>query len=101
MQTYYCYTFHQEFVYAPWLLLISISDERYLFFFFQIILSFGSKPALANKENATLPDYLPEEDSPIRGLDKAVTKPGMVGDEDKQASWLSTAASFISSSFYW
>ncbi|KAJ8033347.1 Armadillo repeat-containing protein 1 [Holothuria leucospilota] len=67
----------------------------------EIILSFGSKPALANKENAALPDYLPEEDSPIRGLDKAVTKPGMVGDEDKQASWLSTAASFISSSFYW
>ncbi|XP_071836281.1 armadillo repeat-containing protein 1-like [Apostichopus japonicus] len=66
----------------------------------EIILSFGSKPALADKENTSLPEYLPEEDLPITGLDKAVTKPGLTCD-DQGGSWLSTAATFISNSFYW
>ncbi|PIK55982.1 putative armadillo repeat-containing protein 1 [Apostichopus japonicus] len=66
----------------------------------KIILSFGSKPALADKENTSLPEYLPEEDLPITGLDKAVTKPGLTCD-DQGGSWLSTAATFISNSFYW
>ncbi|XP_072170459.1 armadillo repeat-containing protein 1-like [Diadema setosum] len=63
----------------------------------EVILSFGANPALANKENDVLPDYLPEEDSPIK--DKAVKR---IGQPDKNSGgWLSAAASFISTNFYW
>ncbi|XP_033645323.1 armadillo repeat-containing protein 1-like [Asterias rubens] len=65
----------------------------------EVFLSFGANPATANKENNSLPDYLPEDDSPIKGLDKALSRKGQ-GDQ-QQTSWLSTAASFISTSFYW
>lgn len=52
-----------------------------------------------DKENTTLPDYLPEEvDSP-----KAHTKPlaRNKGDNKREGGWLSSAATFITNSFYW
>jgi hypothetical protein len=52
-----------------------------------------------DKENITLPDYLPEDvDSP-----KAHTKPlARNKDDTKKANgWLTSAASFITNSFYW
>ena len=63
------------------------------------MLSFGAAPATADKENDSRPDYLPEEDSPIKGLDKAMVHQGQA--EKPKPSWLSTAASLISTSFYW
>lgn len=66
----------------------------------EVILSFGANPALADKENDHLPAYLPEEDSPIRGRDKAVKRIGQ-DDEACNGGWLSAAASFISTNFYW
>ena len=65
-----------------------------------MVLSFGANPAAANKENDSLPDYLPEDDSPIKGADKAMKLHGK--EQDQQGSgWLSAAATFISTSFYW
>ena len=52
-----------------------------------------------DKENVTLPDYLPDDvDSP-----KAHTKPlARNKTEDKKAGgWLSSAANFLTNSFYW
>ncbi|XP_071965238.1 armadillo repeat-containing protein 1-like isoform X2 [Antedon mediterranea] len=66
----------------------------------EVTLTFGANPATMNKENVHLPAYLPEEDSPLRGLDKAVTRIDKQGDGDGRG-WLSSAASFISTNFYW
>ena len=66
---------------------------------FQKLVSFGSNMKEVDKENITLPDYLPEDvDSP-----KAHTKPlARNKDDTKKANgWLTSAASFITNSFYW
>ena len=66
---------------------------------FQKLVSFGSNMKEVDKENVTLPDYLPEDvDSP-----KAHTKPlARNKDDTKKANgWLTSAASFITNSFYW
>lgn len=63
------------------------------------LVSFGSNMKEVDKENVTLPDYLPEDvDSP-----KAHTKPlAQNKDDTKKANgWLTSAASFITNSFYW
>ena len=65
---------------------------------FQLFLSFGSHLREQDKENETeLPEYLPDDEQPIVD-DKAVSKPG---SEDKKGGWLSSAASFLTNSFYW
>ncbi|KAK7825082.1 hypothetical protein U0070_014839 [Myodes glareolus] len=51
------------------------------------------------EENTELPDYLPEDESPTKEQDKAVSRVG--SHPDGGASWLSTAANFLSRSFYW
>ena len=61
------------------------------------MLSFGANPAAANKENDSLPDYLPEDDSPVK--DKAVRLHGK--EQQEGGGWLSAAANLISTSFYW
>ncbi|XP_038047406.1 armadillo repeat-containing protein 1-like [Patiria miniata] len=66
----------------------------------EVLLSFGADPGTADKENRSRPDYLPEDDSPVKGLDKAMVRQGQM-DQQQKSSWLSTAASFISTSFYW
>ncbi|KAM3929878.1 armadillo repeat-containing protein 1-like [Leptodactylus fuscus] len=59
---------------------------------------------LACKENKEekdkcLPDYLPEEESPQKDLEKALTLPG--SKDESRGSWLNAAASFLSKTFYW
>ncbi|XP_033125783.1 armadillo repeat-containing protein 1-like [Anneissia japonica] len=66
----------------------------------EVMLTFGANPATVNKENDNLPKYLPEENSPLRGLDKAMTRINGPGSEESRG-WLSSAASFISTNFYW
>ncbi|XP_076014342.1 armadillo repeat-containing protein 1 [Genypterus blacodes] len=50
------------------------------------------------EENTDIPDYLPEEESPSEEHDKAVTRVGSITDG---MGWLSTAANFLTRSFYW
>ncbi|KAI8513165.1 Armadillo repeat-containing protein 1 [Branchiostoma belcheri] len=70
----------------------------------EVLLSFGAHPADANKENTALPDYLPEEDSPVKSDGFTLARSG----HDPQGGgrgWLSSAAgaavSYLSKSFYW
>ncbi|XP_051962098.1 armadillo repeat-containing protein 1-like [Xyrauchen texanus] len=51
------------------------------------------------EENSQLPDYLPEEESPETELDRAVSRTG--AKQDTSGSWLNTAASFLTKTFYW
>ncbi|XP_077022999.1 armadillo repeat-containing protein 1 isoform X2 [Tamandua tetradactyla] len=51
------------------------------------------------EQNTDLPDYLPEDESPTKEQDKAVSRVG--SHPEGGASWLSTAANFLSRSFYW
>ncbi|KAJ8275286.1 hypothetical protein COCON_G00099110 [Conger conger] len=51
------------------------------------------------QESPTLPDYLPEDESPERNMDKAVSRTTAKGDAG--GSWLNAAAGFLSKTFYW
>ncbi|KAG1961037.1 armadillo repeat containing 1, like [Pimephales promelas] len=51
------------------------------------------------EENSHLPDYLPEDESPEKELDRAVSRTG--AKQDAGGSWLNTAASFLTKTFYW
>ncbi|XP_068093542.1 armadillo repeat-containing protein 1 isoform X2 [Hyperolius riggenbachi] len=51
------------------------------------------------EQNTDLPDYLPEDESPMKEQDKAVSRVG--AHQDSASNWLSTAANFLSRSFYW
>lgn len=65
---------------------------------FQLFLSFGNHQKDLDKENeAELPDYLPDDEHHVVD-DKAISKPGT---EEKKGGWLSSAASFLTNSFYW
>lgn len=64
----------------------------------QLILPFQEDSAVLVEENTDIPDYLPEEESPSQEQDKAVTRVGSITDG---MGWLSTAANFLSRSFYW
>ncbi|KAL2085189.1 hypothetical protein ACEWY4_018509 [Coilia grayii] len=50
------------------------------------------------EENLDLPDYLPEDESPSQEPHKAVSRLGSMQDG---VGWLSTAANFLTRSFYW
>lgn len=72
---------------------------KYVFFVsVQLILPFQEDSAVLVEENTDIPDYLPEEESPSQEQDKAVTRVGSITDG---MGWLSTAANFLSRSFYW
>ncbi|XP_010864617.1 armadillo repeat-containing protein 1 [Esox lucius] len=64
----------------------------------ELIIPFSEECSVAMEKNVDLPDYLPEEESPSQEPDKAVTR---VGTGQDGASWLGTAANFLSRSFYW
>ncbi|KAK3091649.1 hypothetical protein FSP39_021555 [Pinctada imbricata] len=64
----------------------------------EVLLSFGN-PKDMDKENTTLPDYLPDDMDSPKGDSKSVARNKK--DDKKGSGWLSTAANFISSSFYW
>ncbi|XP_075059278.1 armadillo repeat-containing protein 1-like isoform X2 [Mixophyes fleayi] len=51
------------------------------------------------EKNLCLPDYFPEDESPQKGLEKAVTRP--VSKDENSGSWFNTAANFLSKTFYW
>ncbi|XP_006011235.1 armadillo repeat-containing protein 1 [Latimeria chalumnae] len=51
------------------------------------------------EQNTDLPDYLPEEESPSKEHDKAVSRVG--SKQEGGSGWLSSAANFLSRSFYW
>ncbi|KAJ8413358.1 hypothetical protein AAFF_G00093540 [Aldrovandia affinis] len=64
----------------------------------EVMVSFQDDTLVLVEENTDLPDYLPEEESPSKELDKAVSRVGSIQDG---AGWLSAAANFLSRSFYW
>ncbi|KAJ8376647.1 hypothetical protein SKAU_G00072270 [Synaphobranchus kaupii] len=64
----------------------------------EVMVPFQEDVLVMVEENTDLPDYLPEEESPSRGLDKAVSRVGSMQDG---SGWLSAAANFLSRSFYW
>ncbi|XP_054474368.1 armadillo repeat containing 1, like [Anoplopoma fimbria] len=52
------------------------------------------------QQNSALPDYLPEEEeSPEREVDRAISR--TKAKEDSSGSWLGSAASFLTKTFYW
>ncbi|XP_072553131.1 armadillo repeat containing 1, like [Salminus brasiliensis] len=51
------------------------------------------------EENSQLPDYLPEDESPEKELDRAVSR--TTAKQESSGSWLNTAASFLTKTFYW
>ncbi|XP_062323283.1 armadillo repeat containing 1, like [Osmerus eperlanus] len=51
------------------------------------------------QENGALPDYLPEEESPERDTDRAVSR--TTAKDDASGSWLNAAAGFLTKTFYW
>lgn len=66
--------------------------------FVQLMVPFQEDSAVLVEENTDIPDYLPEEESPSQEQDKAVTRVGSITDG---MGWLSTAANFLTRSFYW
>jgi len=67
-------------------------------FLLQLFLSFGSHPENMDKENdTTLPDYLPDEEDIVVD-DKALARDKT---HTRSGGWLSTAANFLTNSFYW
>ncbi|XP_048256244.1 armadillo repeat-containing protein 1-like [Haliotis cracherodii] len=65
----------------------------------ELFLSFRSLMEEAEKENSDMPSYLADDaDSPVID-DKAVARTAR--DEKKEGGWLSSAASFLTNSFYW
>ncbi|XP_069014442.1 armadillo repeat containing 1, like [Embiotoca jacksoni] len=51
------------------------------------------------QQNSALPDYLPEEESPEREVDRAISR--TTAKEDTSGSWLNAAAGFLTKTFYW
>ncbi|MGH0118116.1 UNVERIFIED_CONTAM: hypothetical protein FKN15_047195 [Acipenser sinensis] len=64
----------------------------------EVMISFEEDAPLEAEQNTDLPDYLPEEESPSKELDKAVSR---VGTKQDASGWLNTAANFLTRSFYW
>lgn len=51
------------------------------------------------EENHHLPNYLPEDESPEKETDRAVSR--TAAKQDNSGSWLNSAASFLTKTFYW
>uniref|UniRef100_A0A803KKR3 Armadillo repeat-containing protein 1 n=1 Tax=Xenopus tropicalis TaxID=8364 RepID=A0A803KKR3_XENTR len=64
----------------------------------ELLVAFQDSPVEV-EQNTDLPDYLPEDESPMKEQDKAVSRVG--AHQDGASNWLSTAANFLSRSFYW
>ncbi|KAL3868084.1 hypothetical protein ACJMK2_040921 [Sinanodonta woodiana] len=66
----------------------------------ELLVTFNAHSQELNKENnEELPEYLPDEEETVID-DKAVSRSGK-GGKKSGAGWLSTAASFLTNSFYW
>ncbi|XP_078317419.1 armadillo repeat-containing protein 1-like [Crassostrea virginica] len=64
----------------------------------ETLVPFGANPQDIDKENTTLPDYLPEDPDSPKADSRSVAR---VKKDDKKSGWLSSAASFLTNSFYW
>ncbi|XP_029309359.1 armadillo repeat-containing protein 1-like [Cottoperca gobio] len=64
----------------------------------EVLLPLAEDGSVEVEQNADLPDYLPEDESPSLEPDKAVTR---VGSGQDGNSWLGAATNFLSRSFYW
>ncbi|MED6265880.1 Armadillo repeat-containing protein 1, partial [Ilyodon furcidens] len=64
----------------------------------EVLIRFPDDSSVEVEQNADLPEYLPEEESPSQDPDKAVSR---VGSGQEGTSWLGAAANFLSRSFYW
>nr|XP_029512366.1 armadillo repeat-containing protein 1-like [Oncorhynchus nerka]XP_029512367.1 armadillo repeat-containing protein 1-like [Oncorhynchus nerka] len=51
------------------------------------------------EENVSIPDYLPEDESPESEMDRAVSR--TAAKDNTSGSWLGSAATFLTRSFYW
>ncbi|XP_075453536.1 armadillo repeat-containing protein 1-like [Ascaphus truei] len=51
------------------------------------------------EKNSYLPDYLPEEESPQKDMEKALTQTG--SKDETHGSWINAAANFLTKTFYW
>lgn len=51
------------------------------------------------EENVSIPDYLPEDESPESETDRAVSR--TAAKDNTTGSWLGSAATFLTRSFYW
>ncbi|KPP73710.1 armadillo repeat-containing protein 1-like, partial [Scleropages formosus] len=63
----------------------------------EVMVPFPEDGPAVVEQNTDLPDYLPEEESPSQEPDKAVSR---VSSSEDRVGWLSTAANFLSRSFY-
>lgn len=75
-----------------------LSKIFFLHLCLQLMVPFQEDSEVLVEENTDIPDYLPEEESPSQEQDKAVTRVGSITDG---MGWLSTAANFLTRSFYW
>ncbi|KAJ3606394.1 hypothetical protein NHX12_025915 [Muraenolepis orangiensis] len=65
----------------------------------EVLISLNPSPVEV-QQNSALPDYLPEEeDSPEKDLGRAVSRPA--AKLDGNGSWITSAASFLTKTFYW
>lgn len=64
----------------------------------EVLVSFGANPQDMDKENTTLPDYLPEDPDSPKADSHSVAR---IKKDDNKSGWLSSAATFITNSFYW
>lgn len=64
----------------------------------KVLVSFGANPQDMDKENTTLPDYLPEDPDSPKANSHSVAR---IKKDDKKSGWLNSAATFITNSFYW
>lgn len=72
--------------------------SHFSFSFVKVLVSFGANPQDIDKENTTLPDYLPEDPDSPKADSHSVAR---IKKDDKKSGWLSSAATFITNSFYW
>uniref|UniRef100_A0A8B9JPW6 Armadillo repeat-containing protein 1 n=1 Tax=Astyanax mexicanus TaxID=7994 RepID=A0A8B9JPW6_ASTMX len=64
----------------------------------EVVIPFQEDSSMVVEQNMDLPDYLPEDESPAQEQHKAVSRLGSMQDG---VGWLSTAANFLTRSFYW
>ncbi|XP_068433170.1 armadillo repeat containing 1, like [Clinocottus analis] len=66
----------------------------------EVFIHLDKKSGVQGQRNSVLPDYLPEEEeSPEREVDRAISR--TTAKEDSSGSWLNSAASFLTKTFYW
>ncbi|XP_010881373.1 armadillo repeat containing 1, like [Esox lucius] len=65
----------------------------------EVLLPLYASGVEAREENQMIPDYLPEDESPEMDRSHAVSR--TAAKDDASGSWLSSAASFLTKTFYW